>query len=617
MNQILEYDSLRNVASKKVIIYGCWKNAVQFAMRLLNQDIFFDMFLFPDVQEKYRLPFLLNKSVINIQKCLKLDDFIIAVPYTDKEEAETTLQKYGLGKYIMLEKIASNILNSPNIVLYGTGSRAEHFWQNYGHYITINYVCDSEDKKSGSFWHGKEIVSPVYFSNTVRDTVVIIASTFVDEICDILNEYEVKKEKIFWDDGYDGLKFGTRRGKILKVSKKMLCDSLRDMKNQYNVLYGEANIVDEVTRKFGYLGVSFSSIIRRESIQEDGTVYNLAYENNNAMFVVADECDKEIYNGFLAMGVPEQRMIWLGEFANRWRGDHREVVSALDPNIGHAYISSKDEYPGFMQYQYFDGKRKPIKIVALGGSTTMSYRVKNISWSEYLSRILKENEIPHIIYCGGIDGYTASSELLKLVRDAIWLEPNIVISYSGTNNMCAPSVRKNLFVEYYQEELFEKITNLSMKNMYYVVNYGVKPKVSSFIFFYKQLEMMHSICVGEGIVYKAFLQPVLQNKRKYFEEDGEVAILSNWLFDSSKGEYVLCNDNLEDCDYDIDQAKDFMRCAEEKSDSWFCNLSSLFDNVGGVYMDACHVYDKGNYLVAKKIFDELKEILFNVSGKNK
>lgn len=620
ISNIFGYNNLSLITHKKIIIYGCFKSAREFAIRLLNHNIYFNMFLLPDMEGKYELPCIFNKQVIDLVQCQKLDDYIIAVSYYDKEEARDVLQKYGLAEKIVEEQLADNILNSSNIVLYGTGGRAERFYEDSKNWFNIQHICDSDINKSGETWHGKKIINPASLSAMPKDTIIIIASTYVDEIFDVLSQYNIEEQKIFAIEyEYKLLISFNNKRKGFEIKQEVLSAVLRDIRGKYCVLYGESQLIKDIIFKFKLLDITFDDIVIRNSENEDGTIFNLAYKPEDALFIMAEKYSKEKYKNLFEMEIDEKSVIWIEQHNSIARvNKNEEFNTVLDPNIGHAYICSEDEYPGFTTYKYINLKKEqPIRIVTLGGSTTMGYGLKTFSWSKYLSEFLKEDNISHIIYCGGVDAYTASNELTKLLRDAIWMKPDLVISYSGTNNMSIPlNSIKNPFIGYYQEDLFDKISGSIKVKVFGTmqgVNYGVNPKVSQFEYFYKQLEMMQAICEKSGVYYKAFLQPVLAVKKKYFGLDGEIAALDDWYFDKEKNEYVsLLGHKAEMYDNYVNYAKEFAKCAAKKSDSWFCDLSALFEDIEGVYVDRCHVYDRGNYLVAERIYKELKNTLLSL-----
>lgn len=621
ISNIFGYNNLSLMTQKKIIIYGCFKSAREFAIRLLNHGIYFTMFLLPDMEGKYELPCIFNKRVIDLAQCQKLDDYIIAVSYYDREEAKDTLQKYGLAEKIVEEQLSDSIINSSNLILYGTGGRAERFYEESKDWFEFRYICDSDVNKLGKYWHGKEIINPQSLPAVCKDSAIIIASTYVDEIFDVLSQYSIEERKIFAIEYEYKLLISSdvNKSKSFEIKQEVLAAVLRDIRGKYCVLYGESQLIEDIIFKFKLLDIIFDDVVIRNSEKEDGTIFNLAYKPEDALFIIAEKYSREKYKNLFEMEIDEKSVIWIEQHNSIARvNKNEEFNTVLDPNIGHAYIGTEDEYPGFVTYKYNNLKKEqPIRIVALGGSTTMGYGLKTFSWSKYLSEFLKKDNISHIIYCGGVDAYTASNELTKLARDVLWMKPDLVISYSGTNNMSIPlNSIKNPFIGYYQEDLFEKISGSIKVKVFgamHGVNYGVNPKVSQFEYFYKQLEMMQAICEKSSVYYKAFLQPVLAVKKRYFDLDGEIAALDDWYFDKEKNEYVsLLGHETEMYNNYLNYAKEFAKCAAKKSDSWFCDLSALFENIEGVYVDRCHVYDRGNYLVAERIFKELKNTLLSL-----
>ncbi len=631
ISSIFGYNKAPILGQKNIIIYGCFESARAFAMRLLNQDILFHMFLFPDASGKYSLPTLFHKPVIDIAQCLELSDCAILVSYAERETARERLREFGLDEKIFeIEQLSGALENTENIVLYGMGKRAENFYKEFLFFFNkIRYICDSDPKKSGMHWHQREVVCPSYFERAPENTAVIIASTYVDEIRNVLGGYGIAGQNIFvYHANTSNLIIDTGGSQRLVIGEMAAAAILRDLNGKQSVLYGEAGIVQAVQDKFSMLGITFDAILPRSAKQEDGSIFNLCYQNQDHMFVLADHFDDQQYRKLKDMGIKENNIVWLEEHDSRRKLNHilyldgyagagygnreTEFDVVLDPNIGHAYISDKDQYSGFVRFEYLGPQREePLKIVILGGSTSMVYGTKIPSWCEYFSEILMKNEISHAIYCGGIDGYTASHEFIKLVRDAVWINPDIIISYSGTNNMQLPP--KNPFIGYYQQELFESLANkanIKVFGQMRGVNYGVGPNTSAFGFFYRQLSMMQAVCEKLDIRFQAFFQPVLPGKTKYFPDDGDVAILDSWLFDQIQGKYVTFGreDNY------WNNLQEFIHCAEKISEPWFCNLSGLFDGVGGVYMDRCHVYKEGNQMIAKRIYEELTDCLENREG---
>jgi hypothetical protein len=55
--------------------------------------------------------------------------------------------------------------------------------------------------------------------------------------------------------------------------------------------------------------------------------------------------------------------------------------------------------------------------------------------AEELSKLLTADGYSGTIVNGGTGGYSSNQELIKLIRDGLEFKPDIVISYSGINDM--------------------------------------------------------------------------------------------------------------------------------------------------------------------------------------
>ncbi len=126
-----------------------------------------------------------------------------------------------------------------------------------------------------------------------------------------------------------------------------------------------------------------------------------------------------------------------------------------------------------------------------------------------------------------------------------------------------------------------------------------------------QIKMMYAICNTLGIEYKAFLQPVLYNKKNINDSDIDVAILEGFMLDISNKSLVAV-EATEKCIMLQKNAVYFRKMAESITEPWFYDLSDLFDNESRIYMDYCHVYEKGNKIIAKKIFEIIKYDIKNL-----
>jgi hypothetical protein len=125
--------------------------------------------------------------------------------------------------------------------------------------------------------------------------------------------------------------------------------------------------------------------------------------------------------------------------------DKQRHYGTFDPHFGYARWLTDDDKTRLNEnnFEWVDGfvvykKNKdlwtrPI-ILTLGGSTTDGIR-RGHSWPEELSKLMTADGNSGTVVNGGTGGYSSNQELLKLIRDGLEFKPDIVISYSGINDM--------------------------------------------------------------------------------------------------------------------------------------------------------------------------------------
>lgn len=260
----------------------------------------------------------------------------------------------------------------------------------------------------------------------------------------------------------------------------------------------------------------------------------------------------------------------------------------LDVNLGYTFVQS-EKYPGYMVYG--NEAESDYKMVVLGGSTTDGAAFAFKSWSELLYEKMNNRNLT--IYNGGVFGYKSAHELLKLVRDAINLKPNMIISYSGEYPFSAgytlqifDFARRNL-EDAFDENSCRVQTNL--KNDFVVQ--GIKTEEDSFGTWLRNERCMYAICKEFNIEFYGFCQPILLSKenKNELEEDMEIEFIENA--------------KVPDASFDF--RKLMKERAVEERYSYIRDLSGIFDNVQGVYLDVCHVSEYGNKLIADAIYKEI------------
>lgn len=279
--------------------------------------------------------------------------------------------------------------------------------------------------------------------------------------------------------------------------------------------------------------------------------------------------------------------------------------NALDINLGNTYIGASKysglnmperniqcEYPGFCIYG--DCKGDNYKIVTLGGSTTDGNLFNFKSWSEILFEKIGKRNVS--VWNGGVAGYTSGHELLKLIRDVLSMKPDMVIVFDGYNDTCqGKPVHPYSFT--YVKEIFDYGAD-RMGDEYVRQQIGgqlcegVVTEKTRFENWLSNIELMHDIVVSRNIQFYSFLQPMLMSKPRNKRE--------NEIYMSSRQFYEEELYRMESFRSEI------KKLGIKENHEYIYDLSALFDNQSDVYMDICHVRERGNEIIAEAIYTVIK-----------
>lgn len=219
-----------------------------------------------------------------------------------------------------------------------------------------------------------------------------------------------------------------------------------------------------------------------------------------------------------AVNAPSMILEWLkanGLFSERlcFTDLHGYLTSkpyqCYDPILGY---NRMDDLPGFRVF----GQNAPtdFKIIVLGNSTTDFSLSRIKSWPEILSKILSNRNIPVTVYNGGLNGYSSSEELLKLLRDALALlsgdgllenrsgERAMILSWCGAGEM--NWVHNDPCFPFYASGFLRRTEKAESEFIY-----GVPDPRPDYKNWYKNVRCMHGLANEFGIPYYSFLQPCI------------------------------------------------------------------------------------------------------------
>lgn len=295
-------------------------------------------------------------------------------------------------------------------------------------------------------------------------------------------------------------------------------------------------------------------------------------------------------------------------FKNYYVKDYRFDVTInqktiLDINLGNNYLAGS-KYPGVMIYG--DEKEDDFKIAVLGGSTTDGTMYPFKSWPQLLYEELGRGGDNITIYNGGVCSYTSGQELIKLVRDILQLKPDMIIVYDGYNNLAFNSYPQYPFAFLYLEKVFEyaKIHMDDEDDIAYMdekgvsVCMGIESGQGRFDNWMSDIRAMHAIAAENNISFFSFCQPTLYSKKR------------NTLREKNM---LLSMHNAVISIFRKESFRKHMEQVKELPDYMY-DLSHIFDEEDDVYIDVCHVWEKGNSIIAR----EIKKIIFSkvAAGKN-
>lgn len=488
------------------------------------------------------------------------------------------------------------------VVIYGAGAYGKMCHQillMYG--VDVKAFCDQDKNKTGHKICGCEIISKDLLGDYKYCDLVIGLDTDQARLLENELSDQCRPEKIFYNnwsehyvcagnyiDPFIIFYIRQRSGRMTLTGYKEDICLLSGMLKNFDISINRAVDCD------GYTG-----ICKQISFVDQ---YELAYEEDPSALYCILERGKE-KTGRFAQELGFKR----SQFVFSFKTTAGNFDAVLDANMGY----NKYESIAILN----SGAGNDLKIGVLGGSTSDTDLYGETSWTEYLPRILEEQGINAVIYTGAEKGYSSSQELMKLCRDMILYNPDLIISYSGVNDHPAMTCRKNVFIANWQEEFFHAImrSSLDVNKSSYVEGtrkafcYGEKNNNygESWI---RNERMMHGICGEFGIKFHAVFQPNLFSKKTYSSTEQELMEIVSYMYTKEElsQDLQILNEKKEQIEK--------LKKKNHTDSSWLTDFSEIFEDYEGItYFDRNHVFEEANYYLASKIFSlietDIRDIL--------
>ncbi len=483
-------------------------------------------------------------------------------------------------------------LEGKKAVIWGTGDNGKFAYEilkKAGVEVScfINADKEGEDALFGIPIHGLEELNRIdknvvlieaynkYFEmdKIIREEYPDIVQRF---FCDVHSRFILYRkqgmEKVLFSlSAYDRLNLVKLHGKKVKI-------------------YGTGDDAVELSCYLRLMDFDFAGYLSDEinSIETNGDGYRIEpveeilYEDNYAIWILCQEIERA-----------KNRLKELGVCLDLDVVMPRKRRNILDVSMGYTYDIG-GYHAGMMVYG--QQRKRNYNIVVLGGSTTDGGNWNFIkSWSQFLYEKLDHRNIT--IYNAGVSGYASGQELIRLVRDALPLRPDMVLVYDGANDSGGDAVfPEEPYAFSYARKVYgfgarhmenEFIEQENEKNL---INYGVRSNIGRFENWLSNIESMQAICAKKGIAFYSFMQPMLMSKAKYNVAERKLHEKEERRFSYMAGFRKLMKE------YEI-----------EKSYSYIYDLSHIFDEEYDVYFDACHVCEKGNEIIASEIYKRISD----------
>lgn len=457
--------------------------------------------------------------------------------------------------------------------------------------LPIMAIYDKKADRSQYTIVGHTVLSPSEMNKLDLEKFIVLALRNPKQLAKVsqyLKDFGFKNicsfnQDLFHIDMYEG----GRRTFIPEVIRYISKIALK----RKNVYFYSANIpyLCRTVHRLRYFGIYAGAVsdnlgnVPYEGQPRDVDVqdaYDLLYEEDDFyVWALAGE-DAAAYNYMRNSGLPEDRFVY-SEYCPM-RLSRRYL---LDAHIG--YIDERK----FARVRNCVHDDEAIRICVLGGSTSDYDNMTEKSWPYYLLETAQQKGVNLECIVAATVSNISFQELLKLVRDIIWEKPDIVISYSGINDVFC-SVPGYRYAHGYQSRLFHSIlknANMSrlcrLENGFYMGRETLDPgKV-----WIMNERMMHAMCQELGISFYAILQP-------YLWEKGELSLLDREVWEHQSD---FDEENLKLLKELYAQAR-----AELGKKSWFTDLSRFFDaDVEEIYFDKCHVIEEKNKVIAQRIYE--------------
>ena len=611
------FESLFDISkrlNKKVYLYGLNEDTKRAVIFLTAFDVSVKGFLLTKEQNELNGMFYLGCPAISFSEFEEIenDSIVLDVYGNNISEIEKELRTVPHENIQVLFETKEK-----HICIYGAGESGRCLYRllrSSG--INIDFFCDKNGDKIAEV-DKCPVIRPEQLEDIDRDCFIIVAIddwTVAQEVQKMLLGKMFLKVDLF-DSLFWKLKFTEevwQKGEVyLPVFRPQGIYYLYRILSKKKVYFFSNNVqylVDTVStlKKVGVVIQQSVSLAVDNGMTINGLLilnaYQLVYEDlSNCLIWVLTGEEENAKNFMYKSGIRREIFVYS---SGGPLSLNRSYI--LDTHLG--YMDSR----GSIVRRNCADDEKVVKVGILGGSTSDYdlYAVEK-SWPKCFLELAERNGIKMECICAATAGNTSAMEHIRLIRDLIWKKPDVIISYSRINEI-SHAVNNHRFAHIYQKDIFDKLAHTETVDSFFSLKRGewyymgetVSDPASVWL---GNERMMHAVCEEFHIPFFTFLQPFLCEKKpkKLVDLEVEEHVMSE--IKKVSGTSALGEQVKKDID----------------AYSWLYDLTNIFDEIQEeIYFDVCHVFERGNKMIAEKIFSCISDVLISqkeqkINGDNK
>lgn len=467
-------------------------------------------------------------------------------------------------------EVNEELLAEKNIV-YGIGQGAERLCEEFGKKgIVTELFCVTKLNYDRGFKE-RRVIEVSKLGNYGKYNVIISAIN-TRYIAEMLNELS----------SFSGRVFVELENLLDKAEFMMNFAQNIDLAMKYHkeiYIYGKKDRFTELMEEaLNIYGVEIAGYLSDGECEENiKNIYDISYESGteNKLVIINENVEEKLVEardnielaGFSLEKGNYTSIQWY-TYATGWMLS--ELKEYPDSLCGDSIIYPHGR-PGWNVY----GKEteNKVKIMVVGGSTSSEvYHPEN--WVSKLYYKLKLLGFSVIVYNGAHTCNDIVSEILRVLRDAPVLKPDIIISMSGVNN----TYYKKSCNQFNEERFIWKFRNQDYCS-------GIESKESLYSFWIRNVNLLKLISEFYGAVFLSFLQPMNFTMK-------DMSLREKSLFERE------CR---------IVGANDFSQNANSESD--YINLMRIFEHQDEMYFDTAHYTDTANEIISDKVLDIVTPVI--------